>query len=50
MNLNEGRGQRRGRQPRMNQELPKVKMVNWAFTGFDYKVSTSTLLNYFEIT
>ena len=28
----------------------KSETANWALTGFDYKVSNSTLLNYFEIT
>ena len=28
----------------------KGEMANWALTGFEYKVSNSTLLNYFEIT
>ena len=28
----------------------KGETTNWALTGFDYKVSNSTLLNYFEIT
>ena len=28
----------------------KDETANWALTSFDYKVSNSTLLNYFEIT
>ena len=36
--------------PKDESRTSKGETTNWALTGFDYKVSNSTLLNYFEIT
>ena len=36
--------------PKDESRTSKCETANWALTGFDYKVSNSTLLNYFEIT
>ena len=36
--------------PKDESRTSKGETTNWALTGFDYMVSNSTLLNYFEIT